>query len=126
MQLISKLLGVEFDAIWQRHKRLLRQKLAAWAVGILVVIAALIGVWMNSQPVDVELRLNEASVHNSNLPPLKDAVVTLTLDNEMKSDTVSSLDSGTIFKNIPRRFINHSVRVRVEILNYLPTDTVIL
>jgi len=126
VQLVSKLLNVEFDAIWQRHKRLLRQKLMAWAVGILLVVATLIGVWINSQPVDVEVRLNEASVHNPNLPPLKEAVVTLTLDNESKSDTVSSLDTRASFTNIPHRFIGNNVHVRVESHNFLTTDTVVL
>lgn len=126
VQLVSKLLGVEFDAIWQRHKRLLRQKLMAWAVGMLLVVAALIGVWVNSQPVDVEVRLNEASVHNPNLPPLRDAVVTLSLDNETKTDTVRSLDVAHTFTNIPHRFLNNEVRVHVESLNYLSVDTVIL
>ena len=126
VQLVSKLLNVEFDAIWQRHKRLLRQKLMAWAVGILLVVATLIGVWINSQPVDVEVRLNEASVHNPNLPPLKDAVVTLTLDNESKSDTVCSLDTRASFTNIPHRFIGNNVHVRVESHNFLTTDTVVL
>lgn len=84
VQLITKLLGVEFDSIWQRHKRLLIQQAIAWTVGIITVLAALLGVWMTNQPVDVGLKLNEASVHNDNLPPLHDAVVTLTLDNMKK------------------------------------------
>lgn len=126
VQLISKLLGVEFDAIWQRHKRLLIQKTIAWTIGIIVVLAALIGVWFTNQPVDVEVRLNEVSVHNDNLPPLKDAVVTLTLDNETKTDTIRSLETATIFTNIPHRFVNNKVRVRVDCLNFLPVDTNIL
>ena len=126
VQLVSKLLNVEFDAIWQRHKRLLRQTLMAWAVGILLVVATLIGVWINSQPIDIEVQLNEASVHNPNLPPLKEAVVTLTLDNESKSDTVSSLDTRASFTNIPHRFIGNNVHVRVESHNFLTTDTVVL
>lgn len=126
VQLISKLLGVEFDAIWQRHKRLLIQKTIAWTVGIIAVLAALIGVWVTNQPVDVEVRLNEASVHNQNLPPLKDAVVTMTLDNETKTDTIPSLDDLTMFTNIPHRFINNKVRVTMDCLNFLPVDTIIL
>ena len=123
VQLISKLLGVDFDAIWQRHKRLLIQKTITWAIGIMVVLATLIGVWLTNQPVDVEVRLNEASVHNDNLSPLKDAVVTLTLDNETKTDTIRSLETATIFTNIPHRYINNKVRVRVDCQNFLPVDT---
>ena len=32
-QLISKLLGVEFDTIWQRHKRQLTRKALVWFIG---------------------------------------------------------------------------------------------
>ena len=55
VQLVSKLLGVEFDTIWQRHKRLLIKKAIAWAVGIFIVFAALFYVWRTNQPVDVEI-----------------------------------------------------------------------
>jgi len=135
VQLISKLLGVEFDAIWQRHKRLLIQKTIAWAVGILAVLAALIGVWIANQPVDVEVRLNEASVHNPNLPPMKDAVVILTLDNETKTDTIHSESPSSessvfsvrsVFPNIPHRYLNNKVRVRVVCQDFLPVDTMLL
>lgn len=129
VQLISKLLGVEFDAIWQRHKRLLIQKAIAWAIGVIAVLAAIIGVWWNSQPVDVEVRINEASVHNDDLPALKDAIVMITLDNEKKADTIHSIDGFTTFKNIPHRHIGKSVRITIQsydthgVQSFLPLDT---
>lgn len=123
VQLISKLLGVEFDAIWQRHRRLLIQRTVAWAIGILAILAALICVWIANQPVDVKVKLNETSIHNEQLPPLKDAVVTMTLDNETKTDTIASLDGHIVFTNIPHRYINKEVRVKVECQNYLEVDT---
>lgn len=126
VQLISKMLGVEFDEIWQRHKRLLIQNLIIWAFGVVAVLAALIGIWVTNQPVDVEMRLNEASVQNQNLPPLENAVVTMTLDNETKSDTIPSLDATSVFTNIPHRFINQEVRVTVACQNFLPVDTVVV
>ena len=123
VQLITKLLGIEFDTIWQRHKRLLVQKAIAWSIGIIIVLAALLGVWINSQPVNVEMRLNETSVHNDQLPPLRDAIVTLTLDNETKIDTIHSLEDNTLFRNIPHHFLNNKVRVCVACPDYLPVDT---
>lgn len=123
VQLITKLLGIEFDTIWQRHKRLLVQKAIAWSIGIIIVLAALLGVWINSQPVNVEMRLNETSTHNDQLPPLRDAIVTLTLDNETKIDTIHSLEDNTLFRNIPHHFLNSKVRVCVECPDYLPVDT---
>lgn len=123
VQLISKLLGVEFDAIWQRHRRLLIQRTIAWAIGIIAVLTALISVWVTNQPVDVTVRLNETSVHNEKLPSLKDAVVTMTLDNETKTDTIASIDGHIVFTNVPHRYINKEVRVKVACQDFLELDT---
>lgn len=126
VQLISKLLGVEFDAIWQRHKRQLVQRMILWAIGIIAVVSALTGIWLTNQPVDVEMRFNETSVHNPHLPPLKDAIVTMTLDNETKMDTIRSLESGITFTNIPHRYMNQEVRVKVECKDFIDVDTTLV
>ena len=125
VQLVSKLLGVEFNDIWQRHKRLLIQKTIAWTLIIMAVLSALVGVWFSSQPVDVEVRLNEASVHNRNLPPLKNAVVTLTLDNEAKTDTLRSLNDQLTFTNIPHKYLDRQVRVVATCESFVDIDTLI-
>ena len=126
VQLISKLLGVEFDAIWQRHKRLLIQKTIAWITGIMAVLFALFFAWYINQPIDVEVKLNEASVHNPNLPRLQDAVVTLTLDNETKSDTIHSMDGNIVFSNIPHRYLGKEVHVAASIKDTLTQPSFLL
>lgn len=126
VQLVSKLLGVEFDAIWQRHRRQLIRKLLAWVFGSIAVIAALIWVWKSNQPFDAEIRLNEASAQNSQLPPLHDAVVTLSLDNETKTDTIASLNASSVFTNIPHRFLDKPVHVTVSCQDFLVTDTTLV
>jgi hypothetical protein len=125
-QLISKLLGVEFDTIWQRHKRQLVQKAFAWTVGSVAVLCALLFVWRANQPVEVSLRLSEASVHNDNLPPLKDAIISMTLDNETKSDTLHKLDDNLVFNNIPHHFLNKPVYIMVSCRDFLNLDTTVL
>ena len=125
VQLVSKLLGVEFDTIWQRHKRQLIQKAIAWTLGIIAVLAALLVVWRSNQPFNTETRLQEASVHNDNLPPLSTAVVTLTLDNETKTDTLNSQDDALVFSNIPHRYLNQPVRFTVTCRDFLEVDTIL-
>ena len=131
VQLISKLLGVEFDAIWQRHKRMLIQRAILWAIGIIAVVSALVGVWRANQPVDVEVRLNETSFPNSDLPALKDVVVTMTLDNETKNDTIRTMDGSIVFTNIPHSFIGKPTHIAANSFDscgneaYLPIDTII-
>lgn len=126
VQLITKLLGVEFDTIWQRHKRLLRQKIAAWGVGIIVVLAALLWVWIANQPVDVTVSLNETTVHNDKLPPLKDAVVTIELDNEVKTDTIHSFEEQGVFANIPHNAIGKRVHFTLRCNDWQTVDTALV
>ena len=126
VQLVSKLLGVEFDAIWQRHKRLLFRRALAWFFGIAAVIAALVAVWLGNQPFDTTVRLNEASVHNDQIPSLHDAVVTISLDNESKSDTILSIDQNGQFTNIPHRYLDKEVRMTFACPDFLPLDTTLV
>ena len=125
VQLISKLLGVEFDAIWQRHKRLLIGKSIAWVFGIICTLSAMIGVYMMNQPVDVKLKLNEASYLNTNLPTLRNAEVVIKLQNEEKRAVVVSLDSFAVFKNIPSKFLNKEVQVLAHAKDYLDVDSTV-
>lgn len=123
VQIVTKLLGVEFDSIWQRHKRMLWQKMTLWLMGLTAVLAALMGTWLANRPVDVEISLNETSVHNNNLPPLHDAVITLMLDNERKTDTLHAMGSTTTFTNIPANMIGKEVRVLFMCEDWCTTDT---
>ena len=126
VQLVSKLLGVEFDAIWKRHKRQLRRKIIGLTVAAIAVFAALIVVWRMNQPFNATVNLNESTVHNEALPPLKDAAVTLTLKNETKTDTIRAMESSIVFNNIPHRFLNKEVHLTASCRDFLDVDTTLV
>lgn len=123
VQLITKLLGVEFDSIWRRHQRMMIQHIVAWTVGIIVVISALLGVWFTNQPVDIKVGLKETSIHNDILPPLQNAIVTLTLNNETKTDTINSLEEQALFHNVPHSAIGKEIHATVTCKDWLTVDT---
>ena len=123
VQLITKLLGVEFDSIWQRHKRMLVRQVIAWIVSGIAILASLFAVWQYNKPVDIALLLQEQSVKNQNLPPLHDAVATITFGKETKIDTLSSLSDKASFLNVPHRYIGKEVRITISCPDYLPVDT---
>ena len=54
-QLISKLLGIEFDTIWKRHKRQLTRKVLAWTFGITAVVCAFFAIKNANQSFDMEM-----------------------------------------------------------------------
>ncbi len=126
VQLISKLLDVEFDAIWHRHRRRLIQKIAAWTFAAIAMLMTIFCVWTMNQPTEVRMSLNEATVHNDNLPPLSGGVVTMILDNEIKTDTLGSIGDSAIFTNVTRRFLNKPVRVKVACRDFAAVDTTVI
>ncbi len=123
VQLVTKLLGVEFDDIWQRHRRMLLRKATLWIVGILMVLGALAGTWRINRSVDVMVRLEEASEANAALPEPGDVVVTMALENEVKTDTVPSLIDKAVFANVPYRFMGKDVHVTAACNDFIQLDT---
>lgn len=127
VQLVTKLLDVEFDAIWQRHRRQLREKIIAWCIGTVLVLSALYVARAMNRPVVVSVGLRETSAANTSLPPLRDVKVTLTLDNDKITKIISDINHTAIFPNIPRKELGKEVRVTfADSLNlYNRTDTTI-
>ncbi len=123
VQLVSKLLNVEFDAIWVRHKRHLTRLVIAWTFASVAILCSILLALRANKPFDVEVRLNEASVHNDYLPSLKNAVVTMYLDNETKTDTIRSLNDCVVFSNIPRGYLQQEVNLRVFCPTFIDIDT---
>lgn len=117
VQLISKLLGIEFDDIWQRHKRLLVRRITAWIFGSALVVVALFTVKNTYQSFDMEIKLKEASFHNMQLPPLQQIVVTLQIDEDSRYDTLTSLSECAKFKNLPHRLLKNETRITVTTLD---------
>lgn len=125
IQLISKLLGLEFDTLWRREVRRRIRNAILWAIGILAVIAALIGVWYSTRSVDVDVRLSEPEGINASLPAMQEGVVTLQIGKELKRDSLSADKPATLFRNIPQSYIGKEVRFSFSAPNYLSLDTTI-
>lgn len=124
VQLISKLLGVEFDSIWNRHRRMMIAKAITWLVGCIVVLSVLFLTYLNYKPIDVTCGIAEQQEVKA-LPPMKDAVVSLFLDNEVKVDTVENVTAPAIFTNIPHKYLGKETRVTVDCHEFQPIDTVV-
>lgn len=124
VQLISKLLGVEFDSIWKRHRRQLIAKTVAWTVGIVAVIASMLLIWKNNQPFNTTVSLEEATVHNPNLPSMQDAVISMYLESETKTDTIFKEGESVEFVNIPHKYLGKDVRITFSCQDFISVDTV--
>jgi hypothetical protein len=125
VQLISKLLGVEFDAIWQRHKRLLVQKITTWAIGITAIALMWIATIGAIIPFTTEIEIAEATPLNTNLPSYSGAVMTMYLGDEILTDTICVERGKSVFPRIPQRFYDKEVRITFTHPCYYDVDTLI-
>ena len=126
MQLISRLLGLEFEQLWSYQRIRLAEKAASWTIGALFVISALFYTAYINRSVDVTARLNETSVHNEQLPQLKDAVVMIMLGDKLEVDTIHSVEESFVFREIAHKHLNKEVHIKVTCQNYLAVDTSIV
>lgn len=123
----ASILDMPFEDLWDRFgKEQKRRRLVRCCLMVIAVVGTAImglGIWWFNQPIDAQVYLNEISVHNDRLPPLNDAVVTMTLCNEIKKDTIASLDATALFTNIPHNALGKNVRIAITCNNWLPIDT---
>lgn len=125
VKVIAKMQGLEFDELWQREQRRRVRRTLLWTTVCLATLCLTGFAYYVSQPCNVQVELKETSVHNDNLPPLKDAVVTMVLENETEVDTLHEMGKTLVFKNVPHKFIGKPVRVTVSCKDFLPVDTVV-
>lgn len=129
VQLITKLLGIEFDDIWQRHKRLMAERIAVFSAVTVAVVAVIIWALVSNLPVDVNIRLEEATPKNMSLPQLSDAELTLTVGDYQRTERITSIDDGAQFIQIPRSLLGQSAKLKFvdfpdtpDAMNYYPEE----
>ena len=126
IQIVSRMLDVNYDQLWNRQRRrIIMRAILSTLLGVLFVCAMALMWWYN-QPFESQIRLTESSTHNANLPAMHDAVITLSLADEVKTDTLKSIDEIGHFRNLPARVKGKAARVSVSAPDWLTTDTTIV
>ena len=125
MQVVSRMLGVSFDRIWQRQKRRIIRRTVLSTVGTVLVLAALLMVWLFNQPFNSRVELYEQTPYVRELPVMHDAVLTLTLPDEVRTDTIVTWENFAVFRYLPAKLKNQEVSLRIEAPDFLPLDTVV-
>lgn len=124
IQLITKLLGIEFDELWQRHRRRKRRHVAIALSGLSIMALTTVQLVYANGSTPVKIILKEATPHNIHLDPRKDAVIRVWIDGEERRDTLKSeANNEAVFEQVPRKYLGHEVRVNFECYDFVPIDT---
>ena len=125
MMVVSRMLDVNFDRLWQRQKRRLIRRAVLSIIAVILVLAALIAVWVLNQPFNSRVALYESTPAVEALPPMHDAVLTLTLPDEERTDTIHAWDQEVLFRYLPARLKGKEARLHIDAPDYLPLDTIV-
>lgn len=123
IKVVATLFNLDFDALWQRHRRRLIHQRIFSVFFIFSILAALIFVWYINQPFDMKVQL--IKTHQESLPfPESGVNVDLILHNQVLSQTLYSADKPVIFPNIPAKYKDTEVRLRLSGTGYPKKDTI--
>ena len=126
IQIVSRMLDVNYDELWNRERRRIITRAIVSTLLSILFVCALALMWFFNQPFTSQVTLTESSAHNANLPALHDAVVTLSLGDEIKTDTLKSIDECGVFRNLPARMKGKEVRINVTAQDWLSLDTTLV
>lgn len=124
VRVVSGLLGLSFDELWQRHRRhKIRRNILIAVFSALLVAGALYALRI-SKPFNASVQLLQ-TVENDSLPiPEKGMLI---LSYGQKSDTAVFPTPGTVsFAEIPGRYNGEMVRLHFQMYGFKTVDTSML
>lgn len=125
VQLVTTLLGVEFDSIWQRHKRAIVKRFVSWTCALFAVLFLFLFAWSANQPRDMRVGVRDM-FYNAALPEPDEIIVTLGVGGEERVDTIGSFAELSHFRNIPAKFFGKEISLNVRCRNYMNLDTTLV
>ena len=123
LMVIARMLGLEFENLWNREVKRRKKQRAAIAAIVAGVLCLLGLTWHFSRSVDVAIEIAEASMPVEALPACTDGQISLQLNNEGKEKDSVSIGETVIFRNIPRRFVGQEVQCTFSGSGYKSIDT---
>lgn len=110
IRMLSPMLGVSFDALWDRQKRRLINQITTTTLLALCFVASLVVVWSTNQPFDAQITLLEKTTHHPKVEmPPSGGIITIHLDNQQLSDTIFDRAHHFVFPNLPAKYLDKPV-----------------
>lgn len=118
IRVISKMLDVSFDFLWRRQRRRMIRNAILYSVAAIFFILSLVFVWRTNQPFNVEVKLNETTTHNDNLP-FENGRIGLIYDvDTLFSKTINSYDDLLVFNDIPGKYLGKNCKIWFEMWGF--------
>ena len=124
VQMISKLLGIEFDTLWNRHRRIRRRQSASIVAGGVLVTGVIVSALLYGAPLDLSIQFMEAPPPKTALPPMGQVQYSVFLGGEIRSGQADETNVASL-KNIPRKNTTRKVPVIARAHGFTVLDTMV-
>ena len=123
IQIISKLLGVDFDTLWRRDRKRSRKQMALAGIGVASIILSIVFATRYVAPVDLVIEFQEYGTCPENLPALGDIQYSVVLENETKAGYTEGPLAVVHLPNIPKNALRHPSGISARAEGFFPLDT---
>lgn len=124
IRVITKMLEVDFDVLWNKHKRRLIRNAITGILCTLLFLTCIGFTWEINQPINMAVNLKEITPTNMNLPYEQGKVI-LVLSKDTLVKSVNRLSDPIIFRNIPGKYLNKEVSLSFSMRGYTQIDTLL-
>lgn len=114
-----------YSYLWNRYRMRFWEGVVLKAAGGIAVLLLLLWGWHYNAEFDTDIRLNDTTPQNDNLPTPDSLKVMLTLDDENRPLVLTKTDGWGTYKNLPGRFANQEVRLTCIADGYETVDTMV-
>lgn len=125
IRLVSGMLQLRFDILWQRQKR--RLAFQFWTtITILILFLFSVGfVWHANQPFASRIIPCETPRYFGLPMAETGGIITLKLDNQQISDTLYATNETALFPDLPSKYLRKTVSLSFSCPGFYPVDTII-
>ncbi len=114
IQVISRMLNVRFDTLWQRQRCRMVQQLCINTGLALTFVGSCGYIWASNQAFDMTVHLHEISPHNARLPLVKGSYVEIQFGKEWVRKDFSSLSTPLVFLDIAAKYKGQQLPARLK------------
>jgi diphthamide synthase (EF-2-diphthine--ammonia ligase) len=130
IHVVSKLLDVSFDTLWQRQTRRIISNLVMSSFLCIIVTAVTIAAsyyqYKINKSFDARIQVREASYHNPSLP-FENGKIFLCYDRDtLESKRIDHYSDTAIFNNIPGAFFGKKTFIRFRMTGFQPLDSLVI
>lgn len=123
VKVIAKMLGLEFDELWQREKRKRTRNILLLSLVCAGILCLTGFAYKHGQSYDVHFSLTEISPPNNALPPLENASITVSFGGNTYRDTLLTITDEMEISEVSASMMGKEARVHFACDNYLSVDT---